>query len=603
MTEDSKERMLSMTYDTYKSVYEGKIGMNEAIQKITENSEKKYAESSIKMHYDAFKNMMKGTLYSRQPTAGMTLYFLERIAKDYGVEQLRKSLNSVRLHVIYYYSVSHGAVQKSIRSGCQALADQYQIDMKFDDGIFNGIDIKSNTDIEPIASKTRYWIYAPGEKAKYWDQNKNEGIMAIGWNEVGDITQYSSKKEIQDKLISCHPESDSNQSNAALMLWLFYRQMSPGDIVYAKRGTKEIIGRGIVRSDYQYDANKGEQHHFRHIDWTEGTANIEQANRFFITLEEITKYTELCKEFDAAFDETIVDPDSSPNNDPYTKDEFLSEVFMDEDQYDRIKSVLKHKKNVMIQGPPGVGKTYCAKRLAWSILGEKDPSRVMMIQFHQSYGYEDFMMGYRPVKDGFELKSGPFYEFCKRAEMDDERDYFFIIDEINRGNISRIFGELLMLIESDKRGHELRLLYQNEQFSVPENLYLIGLMNTADRSLAVLDYALRRRFAFFDFQPAFESDMFQNYQQDLGCTVFDKLLSRIGSLNQTIASDPSLGVGFQIGHSYFCNLDRGDLSLEQLSILLREIVESDLIPMIREYWFDDPKKSDSWCETLLEVFS
>jgi len=126
----------------------------------------------------------------------------------------------------------------------------------------------------------------------------------------------------------------------------------------------------------------------------------------------------------------------------------------------------------------------------------------MMVQFHQSYSYEDFVMGFRPSKYGFELTSGPFYQFCKAAQEDDERDYFFIIDEINRGNVSKIFGELLMLIEKEKRGEKLHLLYSNEQFSVPENVYIIGTMNTADRSLAIIDYALRRRFAFFELEPA-----------------------------------------------------------------------------------------------------
>lgn len=156
---------------------------------------------------------------------------------------------------------------------------------------------------------------------------------------------------------------------------------------------------------------------------------------------------------------------------------------------------MKTKKNIILQGAPGVGKTFAAKRLAYAIMGEMNSSRVMMVQFHQSYCYEDFVMGFRPSKDGFELTSGPFYQFCKTAQIDNEHDYFFIIDEINRGNLSKIFGELL--IEKDKRGEKMRLLYSNEQFAVPRNVHIIGMMNTSDRSLAMIDYALRRRFAFF----------------------------------------------------------------------------------------------------------
>src|SRR5699024_7598761 len=160
-------------------------------------------------------------------------------------------------------------------------------------------------------------------------------------------------------------------------------------------------------------------------------------------------------------------------------------------------ALVQNKKNVILQGAPGVGKTYVAKRLAYSMMGEKDPNRVMMVQFHQSYTYEDFIMGFRPSENGFELKRGAFYKFCKLAEIDSEREYFFIIDEINRGNLSKIFGELFMLIENDKRGAELQLLYTDEKFSVPSNIYIIGMMNTADRSISILDYALCRRFPFY----------------------------------------------------------------------------------------------------------
>lgn len=198
----------------------------------------------------------------------------------------------------------------------------------------------------------------------------------------------------------------------------------------------------------------------------------------------------------------------------YTSEDFLSEVYMSRGNYDILSNLLINKKNIIMQGAPGVGKTFAAKRLAYSMMGVKDPSRVMMVQFHQGYSYEDFIMGFRPASTGFELKKGPFYSFCKKAELDLENDYYFIIDEINRGNLSKIFGELFMLIENDKRGVSLQLLYSDEKFSVPENVYIIGMMNTADRSLAMLDYALRRRFAFFEFSPAFETDGFRQYRQE-----------------------------------------------------------------------------------------
>lgn len=263
---------------------------------------------------------------------------------------------------------------------------------------------------------------------------------------------------------------------------------------------------------------------------------------------------------------------------------------MSKEKYLTLKNLLKKKKNIILQGAPGVGKTYAAERLAYSIMGEKDKSRVMVVQFHQSYSYEDFIMGYRPSDNGFTLAKGPFYEFCKEAEPDD-REYFFIIDEINRGNLSKIFGELLMLIENDKRGKGIRLLYTNEQFSVPENVYIIGMMNTADRSLAMIDYALRRRFAFFEFEPAFDSEGFKKYQNKINNLKLDKLISRVILLNEEISDDPSLGSGFRIGHSYFLSDDVND---EWLS----DVVEYELIPLINEYWFDEPSKVRQWAEDL-----
>lgn len=267
---------------------------------------------------------------------------------------------------------------------------------------------------------------------------------------------------------------------------------------------------------------------------------------------------------------------------------------MSKQRYNSLSNLLLTKKNIILQGAPGVGKTYIAKRLAYSIMGEKDTSRIKVIQFHQSYSYEDFIMGFRPTQTGFELKTGIFYDFCKKAS-DDYRPYFFIIDEINRGNLSKIFGELFMLIENDKRGVKLQLLYADEDFFIPENIYIIGMMNTADRSLALLDYALRRRFAFFDIFPAFTSYGFKNYCKNLNNPKLDKLINTIQQLNEVITNDESLGEGFCIGHSYFCT--SSPLNDEQL----KSIVEFELVPLLKEYWFDEPIKVKHWSNTLQEV--
>ena len=283
---------------------------------------------------------------------------------------------------------------------------------------------------------------------------------------------------------------------------------------------------------------------------------------------------------------------------PYGKADFLEDVFMTEEKYDALRDRLLYKKNVILQGAPGVGKTFAAKRLAFSIMGEKDESRVEFVQFHQNYSYEDFIMGYRPDGTGFKLTEGIFYRFCQKAENRPDKDYFFIIDEINRGNMSKIFGELLMLIENEYRGTKATLAYSGLPFAVPKNLYIIGMMNTADRSLAMIDYALRRRFSFFEMEPGFDSAGFQKLQSRMSDETFDALIEEIQALNADIAKDPSLGKGFQIGHSYFC-LKKDETCSAQW---LRSIVDFDILPTLSEYWYDEPDKVSDWEKKLRGVF-
>lgn len=280
----------------------------------------------------------------------------------------------------------------------------------------------------------------------------------------------------------------------------------------------------------------------------------------------------------------------------YTKDDFLDEVYMTEAKYNLLVSVLQNKKNIILQGAPGVGKTFAARRLAYSIMGEKDEDRIELVQFHQNYSYEDFVMGYKPAEDKFELKNGIFYRFCQKAANNPSKPYFFIIDEINRGNMSKIFGELLMLIEKDYRGTKATLAYSGLSFSVPTNLYIIGMMNTADRSLAMIDYALRRRFSFFEMEPGFDSDGFIQYKESFNNETLNDLVARVQELNKEIATDKSLGKGFCIGHSYFCGRD---VCTDEW---LHSIVEYDILPMLSEYWFDEPAKLQKWENILRGVF-
>ena len=444
----------------------------------------------------------------------------------------------------------------------------------------------------------RYWLYAPGRGACMWDEFYERGVMGLGWHELGDLRGYATKEEMRQRLLETRDDSTS-QTNSARAVWQFANEMKPGDVVFVKRGLKEIIGRGVVTGDYVYDPDGGEYPHLRDVSWNRQGSWRSDQQFAMKTLTEITDYPDLLARIEAYFenDEDALDGEEMPVPlTEYSVEKFLEEVYMDREQYDAIVGLLRTKKNIIMQGAPGVGKTFAAKRLAYSMMGVKDTSRVKLVQFHQSYSYEDFIEGYRPSGAGFELVKGVFYSFCRKAADDQDNDYFFIIDEINRGNLSTIFGELFMLIESDKRGPEykLQLLYSHELFCVPANVHIIGMMNTADRSLAMLDYALRRRFAFVELRPAFDSEGFRDYCSGLGNSRFEALVREVVALNKAIAADESLGDGFCIGHSYFCNMDADSCT----DAALASIVEYELIPMLKEYWFDEPGKVREWSDRL-----
>lgn len=441
-----------------------------------------------------------------------------------------------------------------------------------------------------------YWLYSPGAQASKWGEFSTEGIMAISWDELGDLAEYPNRKAIR-QVLNAEGAGGSNR-NAVLAVWQFQNEIAVGDVVFAKRGNWEIVGRGEVTSDARFEPGRTSFRHVRSVEWTHVGEWEHPGDGATKTLTDITSHLDYIEKLQALFTdepESVAAPAvTSPP--AYDKAAFLNEVFLSETRYDQLSALLLRKKNLILAGPPGVGKTFAAKRLAYSIMASKDPSRVQMVQFHQSYSYEDFMMGYRPTEaGGFALSEGPFYRFCEEAGADDaDRPYFFVIDEINRGNISKIFGELLMLIEADKRGQELRLLYKNETFSVPANVHIIGMMNTADRSLAVLDYALRRRFGFFEMTPGFDSAGFTRWQQEAGSPTLDRLVATVVDLNRVIADDPALGQGFAIGHSFLSRPTDSDPD----DAWLYSVVEDELVPLLDEYWFDEPQTAAEWSGKL-----
>ncbi|MCL2015397.1 MAG: AAA family ATPase [Defluviitaleaceae bacterium] len=293
--------------------------------------------------------------------------------------------------------------------------------------------------------------------------------------------------------------------------------------------------------------------------------------------------------------EKTTPPPPNPTKPPYTAENFLSEIYISREKYTDITSLLNRKKNIILQGAPGVGKSFIAKRLAFSVIGTKDDSKLEMVQFHQSYSYEDFIEGFRPTENGnFSLKHGVFRQFCDKAKLDPANPYFFIIDEINRGNLSKIMGELMFLLEHDKRGEEfaMPLTYsakKSEKFFVPKNVHIIGMMNTADRSLAMLDYALRRRFSFITIEPAFDNPKFIRHFSENFPRAAD-IIQKMQKLNKIIADE--LDSGHKIGHSYFCS-DKPLNERDVANILKYEIAE-----LLQEYFFDNPDKLAETLEML-----
>ena len=456
---------------------------------------------------------------------------------------------------------------------------------------------ENNDNSFSISENKHYWLYAPGENAFLWDEFYNEGIMGIGWDKVGDLKQFKNREHIMHTLQKLYQDSGKHY-NDTLALWEFANEMKIGDIVICKKGRNQIVGCGIVISDYIFDQNRSQYKNIRKVNWThKGEWEHNWHKIVTKTLTDITKYPDYVQKLKKILGLEETPAITEPKYPLYDKNDFLSDVFMSEKEYDKLNALLKRKKNIVLQGAPGVSKTFCSKRLAWSVMGEKNNDRVCIVQFHQSYSYEDFIMGYRPTDNGgFELENGVFYRFCETAKNDTDNEYFFIIDEINRGNLSKIFGELLMLIENDKRGSEqqINLVYGSEPFYIPENLYIIGMMNTADRSLAMIDYALRRRFSFYTMSPAFEKadeNGFAGYIQKIECPLYHGIIAKIIELNRAIKEDTSLGKGFEIGHSYFISDNINDE-------WVKSAVEYEIIPLIEEYWFDNDSELSKWKEKL-----
>jgi 5-methylcytosine-specific restriction enzyme B len=423
-----------------------------------------------------------------------------------------------------------------------------------------------------------------------WWLNANPAIWAISTQNEGDRQTYTARNEKGNKR----------------RIYKHFETVKPGDLVigYESSPVKQIkaifeITRALHPSE------QGEVIEFELVEklevpvyWNEilhdpGLQRCEviinnQGSLFKLTEEEYDILRDAIDNKNIAQEQKI----SLTDKRHYDFETDADKPFISRQTFHKAVALLKRKKNIILQGPPGVGKTFIARKLAYQLIGYANDAQIEMVQFHQSYSYEDFIQGLRPTKNGFVLRHGIFYAFCQQALAHPERPFFFIIDEINRGNLSKIFGELMMLIEADKRDsrYALKLTYADDEqdvFYVPDNLYIIGTMNTADRSLAIVDYALRRRFAFIGLEPEFGDD-FKAFLAGRQVTesLTDHICKAVNKVNFRIKEDVNLGSGFQIGHSYFCSRE----PVGQEKEWYQDILTYEISPLLEEIWFDDPKQ-------------
>ena len=471
----------------------------------------------------------------------------------------------------------------------QFIEDLLDLVKAYKDVVAKNLDFTSENNL-----KKNHWVIACGINSNQWDNFKDNNLIAIGWDILGDLSKFKSKQEIFEKLKDERSENDPDPRNDALCCYDFVNSMKVNDIVFVKKGTSKLVAYGKIIGDYKYDENLSEYRNIRSVEWI----NIKENDIDPITGKTLTNFNK--------YPDTVEKYLKLMANDNNKDLEFneLKDTFFSEEFFNNIIDTLKVKKNIILQGPPGTGKTFISKKIAERITGKKE--NIFSIQFHQSYSYEEFVVGYKPNSEGnFALQKGSLIQVCERAKQNENENFVMFIDEINRANISKVFGELLSLIENDKRGPEnaVKILYSENDinFYIPSNLYFICAMNTADRSLKMVDYALRRRFSFFEFKPEFDKPEFKNFLKDknVNAKTIDRIVNNISKVNQQISDDNfELGDGYCIGHSYFC--PKGNSSDSFGDQWYEQIIEYEIKPLINEYYFDKPDQAAELIDTLYD---
>ena len=442
-----------------------------------------------------------------------------------------------------------------------------------------------------LPQKTQYWTWSAGEGGKHWDEFYKQGIVAIGWDEIGDLRQFETKEEIRHKILGVNSdtafENSSSKKNDVLACWEFANEIKIGDIIFSKHGKSKIIGYGLVEGDYEFDDSREKYKQIRKVKWlSKGDWVLPNGNEMAVkTLTNITPFSDFVTLISNLVGLQLEEGGANvlPNNPAYSVAECAKESGFPVEDIEQWVRAINRKGQGIFYGAPGTGKTFIADKLARHLIGNGN-GFADLIQFHPAYSYEDFIEGIRPATEGGQLSYSPaagrFLDFCKKAE---ERDGIcvLIIDEINRANLSRVFGELMYLLEY--RDQEM-VLAGGTKFRIPNNVRIIGTMNTADRSIALVDHALRRRFSFIPLSPRYE--VIESFHE---VTDFDpsELIKVLKSVNALINDKH-----YHIGISFFLREDlRGEIA---------DIWNLEIEPYLEEFFFDQQEKMEQFRWSKIE---
>ncbi len=443
-----------------------------------------------------------------------------------------------------------------------------------------------------------FWKIAPGHSANFWEECYKGGFICLGWNELGDFGQYKTKSEVEAAIRKAYPKYHKNEvEKETNEVWNFMN-LRNGDRILANKGINSIMGIGEVIGPREFRSERPEYRNCVPVQWDpiESPINIKGREDLkdivgrwpFCTVQQLTpdKVQRLIGSQNSpqvSGDGAGVEHVGTSLPDRFA--ELCAETFLPASFFADCDKLLKSKRQIILQGAPGTGKTFVAEKLAQWWVGA--PSRVQVVQFHESYGYEDFIQGIKPIFDpdtrttAFRPQQGLFLRVCEAARQMPDHKFVLVIDEINRGKPSRIFGELLYVLEYRAK---TVVLQSGAEFSMPPNLYIIGTMNTVDKSISLVDYALRRRFAFLNLMPIEDghSTVLRKWMEKSGIENATEVEHLFVALNQnTTAKDAAL----MIGHSYFM-LEEARQKGCFTSDMLDTIWKYHILPLVSEYEYD-----------------